>query len=538
MPDAASAGARIIPPVLALALVLIAATPAVAELEPEPGIEEAVRALLATVKEAPFAADLEAVYESRDYAPIWLDGTVATARARDLARTLKRADEHGLRPEDYLAPVRDAAAQGTAAAEIALSRTLVRYGRDLAHGRVEPDLVGAGIEIERDPFDGRAVLDQVSRGADVSALARQVAAGHPGYERLRRSLLRLRGMAAAGAWPTLAAGPTLEIGMREAPVATLRRQLRRLGDLPAAADRQMDPALFDDAVRGAIVRFQTRHGLEADGRVGRRTRDALNVPPERRIEQVALNLERLRWINGDLGWRHVYVNLADFSLQVVEAGRPLFETRVVVGAPYHRTPVFSGSMTYIEANPYWNVPPSIAKNELLPKIQDDPTWLVREGFEVLSDWSHEAQVIDPSVVDWRAIEPDQLAFKLRQKPGPKNALGRLKFMFPNAYNVYLHDTPTRALFSRAVRTFSHGCIRVEAPETLADILLGADPAWPPAALDAAIASGERQVIRLADPVPVHITYLTSWVDRSGTLHFRDDIYGRDARLATALADSS
>jgi murein L,D-transpeptidase YcbB/YkuD len=490
------------------------------------------------VKSEPFAADVEAVYVARDFAPIWLDGEAARDNAHALARTLKRADEHGLRPEDYLAPIRRAATEGPAAAEIALSRTLVRYGRDLVHGRVEPDLVEAEILIARDPFDARAVLDRMSRGAEIEALAREMARSHPGYERLRRGLLRLRSAATAGPWPTLPPGPTLEVGMRDPAVPVLRRQLRRLGDLPAADDRQMDAALFDDAVRGATVRFQTRHGLEPDGRAGHRTREALNVPLERRIEQVALNLERLRWINGDLGRRHVTVNLADFSLQVIEEGRPLFETRVVVGAPYHRTPVFSGTMTYVEINPYWNVPPGIARDELLPKIRDDPTWLVREEMEVLSDWSHEAQIIDPSVVDWRSIDPEVLAFKFRQKPGAKNALGRIKFMFPNRYDVYLHDTPARGLFSRPVRSFSHGCIRVEQPETLASILLGKNRAWGPAAIDAAIASGERQVIRLEEPVPVHLTYLTSWVDRSGTLHFRNDIYDRDRRLAEALASAS
>lgn len=483
-------------------------------------------------------------YRAREFAPLWLDGGVMNPKARTLAAVLKRSDEHGLRPEDYLEPVREAAGGGLAALEVALSRTLVRFGWDLAHGRIEPDAVDVGFDIQLEPLDVDALLAAAAGPGELTRILAGLAPASDSYEKLRVALAQLRHQAAAGARPGLPPGEILEFGMAGPAVTALRDLLRATGDLPADVDGlpESDPvepagAYFGRALEAAVIRFQTRHGLEPDGRVGPRTRAALGTPLAVRIEQIEVNLERLRWMNGDLGERHVMVNLADFALEVVDRGERLFAARVVVGAPYHRTPVFSGDMTYIEINPYWNVPPSIARNEILPAVQADPTYLVREDFEVLSDWSHEAQVLDPSLIDWRAVEPDQLSFKFRQRPGPRNALGRIKFMFPNRFNVYLHDTPARTLFSQRVRSFSHGCIRVEQPEVLANLLLD-QAGWDRAMIDAAIAADERQVVRLEQPVPVHLTYLTSWVDDAGRLQFRDDIYARDEALRAAIEGAS
>ena len=207
---------------------------------------------------------------------------------------------------------------------------------------------------------------------------------------------------------------------------------------------------------------------------------------------------------------------------------------MVVGAPYHRTPVFSGEMTYIEINPYWNVPPSIARKELLPKIKADPGYLAANDFELLSDWSDSARVLDPHSIDWSAVTPERFTYKLRQGPGAGNALGHIKFMFPNQFNIYLHDTPARGLFARDVRDFSHGCIRVQDPEAFGSFVLDRQPGWSLDAINAAIATGKRQIVTLDAPLPVHIAYLTAWVNKDGTVHFRRDVYGRDAILAAAL----
>jgi murein L,D-transpeptidase YcbB/YkuD len=218
----------------------------------------------------------------------------------------------------------------------------------------------------------------------------------------------------------------------------------------------------------------------------------------------------------------------------VHEPKTVFDTRVVVGAPYHRTPAFSAEMTYLELNPYWNVPPSIARNELLPEIKRDPGYLAANGFELLTDWNDGAAAIDPWSVDWSQITPEDFTWRLRQMPGDGNALGRIKFMFPNPFNVYLHDTPARHLFEQAERSFSHGCIRVEGPEAFGAVVLAGQDGWPLERIHAAIESGERMIVTLEEPLPVHIAYLTAWVNKDGSVHFRNDVYGRDATLAAAL----
>lgn len=307
------------------------------------------------------------------------------------------------------------------------------------------------------------------------------------------------------------------------------------GDLGAdAAADTADPNRYDDQLVQAVMRFQERHGLEADGKVGAKSTEQLNVPVEARIRQALLNLERRRWMSDDPGARYVFVNLADFELKIVDGPKTVFDTRVVVGAPYHRTPVFSEEMKYVVINPYWNVPPSISRGELLPKIKADPGYLAERNFELLSDWSDSATVLDPHKIDWSGVTPQSFNYKLRQGPGPGNALGHMKFMFPNEFNVYLHDTPARSLFAKTERSFSHGCIRVEDVERFGAVVLNNGAEWSLDAIQAEIDSGRRTIVNLSGPLSVHITYLTAWVNKDGTVHFRNDIYGRDQILAEAL----
>jgi L,D-transpeptidase YcbB len=484
-------------------------------------------------RDAELLVVLAKFYQERQMAPLWLDGGGPTARAEVLAGVLRDADQDGLDPADYHAAIiTELLSAGTsdqhAELELRLSLGLLEMTSDLASGRLEPQKVNPELFVYPQEVDPATVIRSAAGAQDITAFVASYEPKQPEYLRLKAALADYRALATAGSWPTIADGSTLKPGMSDPRVARLRARL----DVPAPQGG--DAARFDDALAEAVKQFQARHGLEQDGFVGQNTLAALNVPVEDRIRQILLNLERRRWMADNPGERYVFVNLADFELKMVDGPKTVFDTRVVVGAPYHRTPVFSGDMTYLELNPYWNVPPSIARNELLPKIKADPGYLAANDFQLLSDWSDSARVLDPHAIDWSAVRPDAFAYKLRQGPGPGNALGHVKFMFPNQFNIYLHDTPARGLFAREVRDFSHGCIRVQAPETLAAFVLDRQPGWSEGQIKAAIASGQRQIVTLSQPLPVHIAYLTAWVNKDGSVNFRRDVYGRDAILAAAL----
>jgi murein L,D-transpeptidase YcbB/YkuD len=268
--------------------------------------------------------------------------------------------------------------------------------------------------------------------------------------------------------------------------------------------------------------------------VGPATLAALNVPVEQRIRQIRLNLERWRWLPRDFERRYLLVNIADFELDVIEDGRVRTTMRVIAGTTARRTPVFTGRMTYMELNPYWHIPPIIAKEDILPRLWKDPRYLVRENIRVFRGWAQEAPEVDPESVDWSQVTPEKFPFKLRQEPGPSNALGRIKFMFPNKFDVYLHDTPGRGLFNHNSRSFSSGCIRIEKPIELAEYLLQGQPEWNREKIVAAIHSKKTQIVWIPEPIAVHILYWTAWVDEDGTVHLRDDVYGRDTPLDEAL----
>jgi murein L,D-transpeptidase YcbB/YkuD len=268
--------------------------------------------------------------------------------------------------------------------------------------------------------------------------------------------------------------------------------------------------------------------------VGPNTLAALNETVEERLRQIEVNMERWRWLPRSLGDRFIRVNIADFKMELTEAGQRVIDMRVMVGKDYRRTPVFSDIMTYLVINPHWNIPRDLALEDKIPRIRDDPDYLAEHKIRVLSGWGSDAVELDPSTVDWVGITATNFSMRLRQDPGPTNALGRIKFMFPNRFNVYLHDTPSKDLFEHPVRAFSSGCIRLEEPIDLAEYLLRGYPEWTRPAIIAAIETGEEKTLRLLEPIPVHILYCTAWVGDGGEVHFRRDIYGRDKAVADAL----
>jgi L,D-transpeptidase YcbB len=383
--------------------------------------------------------------------------------------------------------------------------------------------------------DFASVLETALSTGEVAGALARLAPPQLGFRRLREALMHHRELASRGGWPLIPdkmTKMTLKRGDHGPPVAALRERLSLGDDLGAGTWE--DAELFDGALDQALKRFQRRHGLSEDGIMGDETRAELNVSVERRVEQLELNLERWRWLPQDLGRRHILVNIAAFELEVVEEDSVVLAMRVVVGRPYHDTPVFSDTMRYIVLNPYWEVPGKIAVKEMLPRIKRDPSYLAHENLRLFKGWGLEAREVDPGTVDWSAITPAAFPFRLRQDPGPRNALGRLKFMFPNKFNVYLHDTPARQLFEKPERDFSHGCIRIQEPIELAVYLLRQDPRWNREALLRALDETVDRSVPLPETIPIHLLYWTAWADGDGTIQFRRDIYGHDALLLEAL----
>ena len=452
-------------------------------------------------------------YTARGYQPAWTGPAGLNPSGESVMRALARADEDGLNPEDYVpsALARLAAqrtTESTANLEVLLSLVVVRFARDVGWGITVPSEVDRANSYEVRPFDAGAVLGDVAAAPDPGEALRQYAPPSFVYGLVKRALADLRSRRAQSGWTQATEGPTLRKGDRGPRVAELRAILIERGDLPQGPK---DDA-FDDTLIDGVKHFQDRHGLDADGIYGRKMMAELSVPLSTRIEQVRLGLERLRWLPRTSTGRRIAVNIADFKAYVFDDDRVTFETRAVVGKLFHATPMFAGRMTYIVVNPYWNVPVSIMRSELIPKAKTDPEYLERNHFEYDGT-------------------------SMRQRPGPWNSLGRFKFMFPNPHNIYLHDTPARTLFNESDRAFSHGCVRLEKPAELAELLL-ADQGWTAQRIQSAVDTGRETVVNLEKPIPVYISYITAFLGPDGLMHYRRDVYGRDKKLIAALQQVS
>lgn len=506
--------------------------------------------------EGAFAAEpgLIDVYAARAYAPVWLaaDGA-ATAAGQALVAALAQAPRHALPAGRYAAAL-DPARTGTPAArEIALTRAFLDYARDISSGLLTPRRIDRDMAVIPLRPDRAALLSGIAAAPDAAAWLAGLAPRTPEYAALLGELDRLRDHATRpDAWgPQVDAGPTLREGSAGPRVLQVRARLAAMGDIPAAVSQARDnggvvvaanavtrdapadafgaadPQVFDAGLAEAVIRFQRRHGLNEDGAVGPATLAQINTSPAFRADQVAVNIERIRWLNRDLGQRHILVNIAAFQMQVIEDGREIFQSRVVVGTRANQTAEFSDEMDHLVINPSWFVPRSIAVNEFLPKLREDPGYLERRGYVLKG--------VDPWAVDWHAVTRSTFPGTIRQVPGEENALGQVKFMFPNDFSIYLHDTPQRRLFARDVRAYSHGCVRVEKPTELAHLLLSYQEADPAAAYQSWLDSGRERHVNLEQHVPVHITYRTAWIDEAGERQFRGDVYGRDRLVMDALA---
>jgi murein L,D-transpeptidase YcbB/YkuD len=485
--------------------------------------------------------DVTQFYRRREFSPAWCRGLQPAPEADLLVEAIRAAEQEGLVPGYYhLAAVTDLLAAARRAPppaalladlDLLLTDAFLLLGCHYSSGCVNPVTVEARWYARRGLIDMGEVLEEALAENRVDEALQRLLPRSPAYRRLRDALQRYRALAADDPWPTLPAGPLLRRPASGPRVGLLRARLAATGDLAAegaVGDR------FDDAVHAAVCRFQARHSLAVDGLVGRATLRALNVPPAVRARQIEINLERLRWSPDRTAGRVILINIADFRLEVIEHDHLVMTMRVVAGKPYWHTPVFTARMTYLVVNPSWNLPPNITAQEVLPKVRRDPGYLARAGLRVMSGWGAAAQVVDPGTVDWAAVDAATLDYRFQQPPGPANPLGRIKFMLPNPFHVYLHDSPARWQFAEAVRAFSHGCIRVERPLDLALYVLRDSRQWDRDTLLAAIDSGVEQTIYLREPMDVSLLYLTAWADEEGRVQFREDVYGRDRYLDRAL----
>ena len=509
------------------------------------------------------AAMLTRFYEGRGHQPAWTSSTGVLPNVDTFIQLLpEEAEREGLQANDYhltkIKAILTEVRSGTGATkpippdtfvdlDFLLTDAFLRYGADASLGDVNLDSLTEKWFEKNGETDLVLALQDALLTDTVEAMLKSFPPQQEGYKKLREVFAQYQALTSQGGWPTVPTGFTLQLGDYGEPVAKLQARLRASGDLAAPSPTTAPPVhtistekhgkiavlkeetVFDEATEYAVKNFQRRHNLSANGIVNKETLAALNVSADIRVRQIARNLERWRRLPKDLGRRYIAVNVPDFMLEVVENDRLVMDMKVVVGKIMQErtTPTFSAPMKYVVLNPYWNVPKTIAQKELLPLSRRNPAYLARNNFTVRRIPVGVKQVPDPNAADGSLISVPTYDYLLRQGPGPKNALGRVKFMFPNDHSVYLHDTPSKDLFTRTIRAFSHGCIRIEKPIDLAEYLLQGTPKGSRDAILATLKRNKEQTVWLPEPVPVHIQYWTAWVDDEGSLQFRNDIYGYD-----------
>ncbi len=487
-------------------------------------------------------ADRKAIlawYAKRNFAPHWISSSGLTERASRLMRLLSEAERHGLEAEHYaptgLARLGDISEElfddpvKVAKLEIAITIAALRYARHASGGRVDPNKIGRSYDLAPPVIGRMEALLKLTGTARPDRYLNTLHPSHPAYAALQAELVEDRELKII----QIPSGPSARYGEIDPRVPMIRARIVQLGFLSAAKGRTSsrsshDPRYFDKKLSKAVKRFQAAMGLRRDGIVGRKTLAALNGQKRKDFRALAiLNMERLRWLPRDFGRQHILVNQAAYEARFVERGNTVHKMRVIIGKPHHPTPVFSDEMETVVFNPYWNVPRSIAGAEMIPRLKRDPGYLDRKGFQVID---RRGRKVRSRSVRWWNYTGETMPYDIRQPPGRRNALGELKFLFPNKHAVYMHDTPSRQLFNAERRAFSHGCVRVQNPRKFAEIVLG----WNARKVASLVATKTNRRVPLRKKIPVHLTYFTLWPDEANVLVDYADVYGRDNALAKAL----
>ena len=476
---------------------------------------------------------IAAFYRERKYQPLWSDAKGRLNRAYDLLTVIVHTEDEGLLPADYyLEEIKkywDTKVPGESIhLDLLLTAALFRYSNDVYAGRFKPSELDADWHIQNRALDVGRLFADVASKKSIARLLNKLPPQHAGYQSLKKELRRYRELEQQGGWPRFVTAPTLEPGMQHVQVVQLRQRLEFTGDLIEGSMHDVD--IVDQALVEAVESYQLRHGLEADGRIGPQTRRALNITVANRIQQIIINMERWRWMPRKLVKRYLMVNMAGFELYIMENDSVVLAMPVIIGKAYRSTPSFSGLVSTMEYNPYWTIPANMTLQDFYPRLINDTSFLAKKSIRIYQGWGDNAREVDPKTVNWSQLDKEHFPYWLRQDPGPKNALGRIKFLFSNPYEIYLHGTPDKHLFDRVVRTFSSGCIRVKDPVRLAAYMLNDGSMQMEEEVLANIHLGTNQNMTLPVSVPIYLVYWTAWVGEDGKANFRPDIYGRDKQL--------
>ncbi|WP_162418966.1 L,D-transpeptidase family protein [Cyclobacterium roseum] len=486
-------------------------------------------------------------YSERAFLPGWSVAQQPTCKARDLQYLIRQAGFDGLLPEDYhleaINTLFDKDMAGTSLSErelalldILLSDAFLLYAHHLYKGKVHPEHLN-GIWDIRTKQNEPSTLGRLNRALSGTHVKEELLSLRPKfgiYERMRQSMKKLNGLEKAyhqKNWIAFSVEEPLEVNQRNEHVSQIREKLVFWGDLESYPVLAEQRDKYDSIMAEGVRRFQRRNGLQSDGVLGRATLEALNQSPEQLMDKVAVNLERLRWLPDTTLQDFILVNIANYSMDLIRNRDTLLHSNVIVGKSYRKTPVFNANMSYLVFSPTWTIPPTILKNDVLPAIRKNINYLAQKNMRVID---HSGQEIDPTTVDWQQMTGANFPYLIRQNPGPQNSLGLVKFMFPNSYSVYIHDTPSRELFYREDRALSSGCIRIQKPFELAQLLLKDQPRWSDERIRSAMQQKTEQIVRLNQKIPVIILYLTFWTDSNQIQNIRKDIYDRDSELLKLL----